>query len=251
MCWFIGWLRVMLSEPSGFWGCLAYYNRRGTWRIEYQQWTGARLWGVWAGEFLIIVIPPIAAAYATTGLYLIELNSWVKEKLMNYGFTAFDDYELDRLAAGDINVILEKPLEAQGGPMHTVAVCYHKNEPTDFIAIHKAYWDKDGVLTKGRHVMTVKLDQEKIDTLDAGLQAKHFPESVEEDDDEIIITAAADNGPPPVEEEPEPVSEEPEEPREPEEEAEGAPEEEPTEAAEEEETKTEEMPLANETESDE
>jgi len=222
---FIGWTREMLSEPSEFWGNLTYYNSRGTWRIEEQPWTGVRLWAVWAGELLILIIPPIVVAYTAVGLYLIELNSWVKEKLMNYGFTAFDDYELDRLAAGDINVILEKPLEAQGGPMNAVAVCYYKNEPADFIAIHKAYWDKDGVLTKGRHIMTVKLDQEKLDTLDAGLQAKHFP-GAEEEDEIIITTTVVDNELPPV---PPPIKEESEngETSKPEEDKDNDPEEKP------------------------
>jgi len=177
---FVGWSRAQISSSTSFWDLLTYYNARGTWTLEGSNWVGLRLWGVWAGEALIITIPPLIAAYMAAGLYLIELNAWVTEKLMNYGFTAFDDYEMDRLASGDINVVLEKQLETQGGPMNAVAVCYHKNEPTDFLAVYKATWDKDGILAKGRHLMTVKLDQDKIDRLDTELQAKHFPDNADE-----------------------------------------------------------------------
>jgi len=100
----------------------------------------------------------------------------VQVKLMNYGFSAFDDEELDQIASGDIDVILNKPLEAQGEAMHAVAVCYHKGEPTEFIALYNASWDKDGTLTRGRHIMTVELGLEEIDALDAGLQAINYPD---------------------------------------------------------------------------
>ena len=159
---------------------LRFINEQGTWYINDNVWSGFMLTGVWIGEFLVITIPPIMAAYATAGIYLTELNAWVQEKLMNYGFTAFDDYELDRLAAGDIQVILDKPLEARNGPMNAVAVCYLDDEPTEFIAVYKATWDNEGVLTKGRHIMTVKLGLDKIDALDVGLQAIHYPDIVEE-----------------------------------------------------------------------
>jgi len=158
---------------------LRYFNERGTWSLNSSQWYGLILSAVWAGEFLVIIAFPLIAAYASAGLFLNELNAWVKEKLMNYGFAAFDDHELDRLASGDIDVILQKPLETHGGPMNAVAVCYHKGEPTEFIALYKAGWDNEGALSKGRHIMTVRLGVEKIDALDAGLQAIHYPVAAE------------------------------------------------------------------------
>ena len=167
---------------------LRYYNTRGTWSLNGNQWYGLMLSAVWVGELLVIVVFPLMVAYASVGLYLAEQGAWVQEKLMNYGFSAFDDYELDQLASGDIDVILQKPLETQGEAMNAVAVCYHKGEPTEFIAIYKAGWDKDGSLTKGRHIMTVKLGIEKIDTLDAGLQAIHYPTPINKtaQDDETV-----------------------------------------------------------------
>jgi len=154
---------------------LRYFNERGTWSLNGNQWYGLVLSAVWAGELFVIVVFPIMVAYASVGLYLAEQGAWVQEKLMNYGFSAFDDEELDRLASGEIDVILQKPLETRGETMNAVAVCYHKGEPTEFIALYKAGWDRDGTLTKGRHLMTVKLGIEKIDELDAGLQAIHYP----------------------------------------------------------------------------
>ena len=171
--------RGIIFNPSEFFEHLGYFNRRGTWSFDGNQFNGLPLGLLWASEVLVIIVFPITTAYAAAGLYLTELNAWVQERLMNYGFSAFDDYELDRIASGDIDTILEKPLESQGGPMNAVAVCYHKNEPTEFVAIYKAYWDKNGVLSKGRHIMTIKLDPEKIDALDAGLQAAHFPNPAE------------------------------------------------------------------------
>ena len=172
---FMSLSRALVFTPSEFMGYLRFFNGEGTWHINETTWTGALLAMVWAGELLIIAVLPLLAAYAAAGLFIHELNAWVEEKLMNFGFAAFDAYGLDRLAAGDINVVLEQPLETQDGPMNAIAVCYHRDEPTDFIALYKAHWDKDGALAKGRHIMTVQLGQDKIDALDAGLQAKHFP----------------------------------------------------------------------------
>ena len=154
---------------------LRFINENGTWHINNNVWTGLRLGAVWVGETVVIAGLPLIAAFAAAGLFIAELNAWVEERLMNFGFAAFDDYELDRIASGDIDAIIEKPLEARNGPMNAIAVCYLKDEPTDFIAIYKASWDKEGALSKGRHIMTVQLGQEKIDALDSGLQAKHFP----------------------------------------------------------------------------
>ena len=177
--------RAIIMEPSQFLDDLLYYNRRGTWSVNDNQWTGLPLAFVWIMEVFVNVVPALLVASTAAGLYLIELNAWVKERLMNYGFTAFEAYELDQIAAGNIDVILEKPLEAHGGPMHAVAVCYLKGEPTEFIALYKADWDKEGALVKGRHVMTVRLGLEKIDALDAGLQAIHYPD-VEDDDTALV-----------------------------------------------------------------
>jgi len=178
---------------------LRYFNDRGTWSLNGNQWYGLILTAVWAGELLVIVAFPIMVAYTSVGLYLAEQGAWVQEKLMNYGFSAFDDEELDRLASGDIDVILQKPLETRGEPMSAVAVCYYKGEPTEFIALYKASWDKDGNLTKGRHIMTVKLGVEKIDALDAGLQAVHYPavvdKTIKDDEDDIRDETVNDDTP--------------------------------------------------------
>jgi len=172
---FVSLTREMIFVDPEFMNFLRLFNEYGTWHINYNTWTGAMLAIVWVAELLGVVVLPLLAAYAAAGLFITELNAWVEERLMNFGFSAFDDYELDRLASGDINVILEKSLETRNGQMNAVAVCYHNDEPTDYIAVYRAHWDKEGALAKGRHIMTVQLGQEKIDTLDAALQAKHFP----------------------------------------------------------------------------
>ena len=178
---FVALTREMIFVNTEAMDLLRRFNEHGTWYINENVWSGAMLYMVWAGEMLIIVALPLLAAYAAAGLYITELGAWVNEKLMNYGFTAFDDHELDRLASGDIDAILEKPLETRNGPMNAVAVCYIKGEPTEFIAVYKATWDKDGGLSKGRHIMTVQLGLEKIDALDAGLQAKHYPAPIKKE----------------------------------------------------------------------
>ncbi|MCL2527639.1 MAG: hypothetical protein FWE42_04390 [Defluviitaleaceae bacterium] len=167
--------RAMMSHGPGFMYLLRGFNQNVLFTINDTELNPLVVAAIWAGEALIIVLIPLMAAYSSAGLFITELNAWVEERLMNYGFTAFDDYELDRIAAGEIEAIIEKPLEARNGAMSAIAVCYHKDEPTDFIAIYKANWDKEGVLNKGRHLMTVRLGAEKIDALDAGLQAKHYP----------------------------------------------------------------------------
>ncbi|MCL2405653.1 MAG: hypothetical protein FWC92_08920 [Defluviitaleaceae bacterium] len=166
---------IVGENELSFIGQLQYFNERGTWSLNGYQWYGLRLSAVWAGEMLVLVAFSLMVAYASVGLYLEEKGAWVKEKLMNYGFSAFDDNELDQLASGDIEVVLAKPLETQGEAMNAIAVCYHKGEPTEFIALYKAGWDRDGSLTKGRHIMTVKLGIDKIDVLDTSLQAIHYP----------------------------------------------------------------------------
>jgi len=165
----------MMRDNPEFLRFLQYFNYYGTWQIDDTVWRGAMLWAVWAGETLIIASIPLIAAYASAGLFINELNAWVEVRLLNYGFTAFDDYELDSIGGGDINTIIEKSLENRNGAMHAVGVCYLKGEPTEFIAVYKAHWDKEGALAKSGHVMTVQLGLEKIDALDAGLQARHYP----------------------------------------------------------------------------
>jgi len=167
--------RGLMSEGASFIYFLQGFNRYVVMYINETALSGVLRWVVWGGETIIIVIFPIMAAYASAGLFIKELNSWVDERLMNYGFSAFDAHELDRIATGDIDTIIDKPLEARNGPMSAVAVCYLKNEPTDFIAIYKASWDNEGNLSKGRHTMTVELGADKIDALDIGLQARHYP----------------------------------------------------------------------------
>jgi len=188
--------REMIFVNPNFMYYLREFNYHGPWTINESPCTGARLWAVWGGETLILLSIPLFAAYAAAGLYIQELGSWVEERLMNYGFTAFEDYELDRIGMGEIEPILEKPLETRNGPMSAVAVCYHKNEATDYIAIYKAHWDKEGALSKGRHIMTVNLGADKIDALDNGLQAKHYPsmakkvEPVKEEESTALETSA-------------------------------------------------------------
>jgi len=177
-------LRVVLFTQhrpiiSGFMENLRYYVARGTWGFNDTWWSGWMLAATWLAEALVIAVLPIIAALSSSGLYLQELDAWVKPKFMNFGFSAFDDHELDKIASGDINVIINKPLEHLNGLMHAVAVCYHKGEPTDFIAIYQAQWDKHGVLDKNRHEMTIKLGAERIDALDTGLHAVHYPDLTE------------------------------------------------------------------------
>jgi len=167
----------------GFMDYLRLFNTYGTWSINNNDWYGARLWAVWGGETLIVISIPLMLAYASAGLYIQELGAWAEERLMNYGFTAFDDHELDRIGMGDVEPILEKPLETRNGPMNAIAVCYHKGEATDYIAVYKAHWDKEGALGKGRHIMTVNLGADKIDALDTGLQAKHYPSMAKKADE--------------------------------------------------------------------
>jgi len=168
-------VRYMTFVNQEFVRFIRHFNDTGTWTIDGDVWYGAILWAVWGVETIVIAVIPIIAALSSAGLYIAEVGGWVDERLMNYGFVAFDDYELESIGAGDINAIIEKPLEIRNSTMNAVAVCYHKGEPTDYIAIYKAHWDKEGALSKGKHIMTVQLGAEKIDTLDAALQAKHFP----------------------------------------------------------------------------
>jgi len=165
----------MMRDNPEFFRFLQYFNYNGVWSINDNVWSGPMLWAVWAGETLIIASIPLIAAYASAGLFINELGAWVEVRLLNYGFTAFDDYELDSIGGGDINTIIQKSLENRNAPMHAVGVCYLKGEPTEFIALYKAHWDKEGALAKSGHVMTVQLGAEKIDALDAGLQARHYP----------------------------------------------------------------------------
>jgi len=168
--------RETIFNEYSFLDTLREFSQQSTWRINEEFWSGPVLWTVWGTETLILLAFPLLAAYASAGIYILELGVWVKERLMNYGFTAFEAFELDRISMGEIEPILEKPLETKNGPMNAVAVCYYKGEPTDFIAVYKAQWDNEGVLSKSRHIMTVNLGAEKIDALDAGLQAKHYPD---------------------------------------------------------------------------
>jgi hypothetical protein len=181
MDWFYWLITYDLSNPIGeLISDIRFVNFYGTWGLsEDANITGAPLTIVWIVEFLIMLGLPIIAAVTEPGVYLEEENVYADPTLLNYAFEEFDEYELSRIAEGDIEPITEKTFATapEINPFNVVAICYVKKEPTDYIAIYTGIVDKktQGLLRQ-KHITTARLSYEKIEKIKSALEEKSTQE---------------------------------------------------------------------------
>jgi hypothetical protein len=129
---------------------------------------------VGALEAAFIALPPLYAACRRAGVYLRRYDCWAGLRLMEYGFVPFSDAELDRLAMGEYKVILRKPIDLTGlERVHAVGLCYADKEITEYLAVFKASWDKQGNIEKGPLLLLTALTAEGIEDLQGGLYDIH------------------------------------------------------------------------------
>jgi len=136
---------------------------------------GALLWVIWVVELVIMAGFPIVAATTVAGVYLYSHNAWAKPRYLDYFFEEFSKEERELIIAGNINLILEKPtaIPVQHTTYSTVAVCYIKNEPTEYIALYTSNVDDKGKPGYTPISGAINVGKDKIAELEAQLAEKH------------------------------------------------------------------------------
>jgi hypothetical protein len=125
-------------------------------------------------EAAVIAVPPLYTALRRSGIFLQRYNRWASVRLMDYGFIPFSDPELDKLAVGDMDIFLRKPIDLTGlERIHAVALCYADNQLTEYLAVFKADWNKQGRIEKGPLLLLAVLTVEKTEDLQAVLYEIH------------------------------------------------------------------------------
>jgi hypothetical protein len=125
-------------------------------------------------EAAAIALPPVYMAFKRTGVYLPRPNRWADVRLMDYGFIPFTDRELDKLAVGNTDIFMRKPIDLTGlERIHGVALCYVDNRLTEYLAVFKADWNRQGYIEKGQLLLLIALTVEQIEALQAALYEIH------------------------------------------------------------------------------
>jgi|GEM_PF-1134382 len=125
-------------------------------------------------EVLAIALPPMYMAFRRAGVFLHHYNRWAKLKVLDYGFIPFHDHELDRLAAGSAEVFIRKNIDLTGHKrIHCVALCYIDEKLTEYLAVFKAGWSRQGAIEKGSLLLLAVLPMEKISHLQDALYEIH------------------------------------------------------------------------------
>jgi hypothetical protein len=132
----------------------------------------AYIWGL--GEALAIALPPVITSLRRAGVFMPRYNRWAKLKILDYGFTPFHDHELDRLAQGDVPTLLRKPIDLTGHRrIHCAALCYAGDELTEYFAVFKAAWNRQGYIEKGSLLLLTVFPADRIETLQDDLYEIH------------------------------------------------------------------------------
>jgi len=134
------------------------------------------------GEVLAIAVPPLVMGLRRAGVFLRPYNRWAKLKVLDYGFTPFHDHELDRLLQGDVTILLRKPIDLTGHRrIHCAALCYVDDELTEYFAVFKAGWNRQGHIEKGSLLILTAFPQDRMERLQDDLYEIHreseFPDS--------------------------------------------------------------------------
>jgi hypothetical protein len=179
--WDIAAFLVTLAGSLGvyylFWD--GWPLRGDTGPVAFMDWelTGNAILILWALEAAVIALPPLYVAFRRAGVFLRRYNRWADLRLLEYGFVPFTDHELDRLALGETEAILRKPIDLTGlSRIHAIAFCYVDKELTEYIAVFKAGWDRQGGMERGALLLLTALTTEKIEALQGELYEIHREE---------------------------------------------------------------------------
>jgi hypothetical protein len=183
----VAWIFAFPFDPANnttllgeFVSDLIWFNEVGTWGLGQDVWTGTMLTLVWIAELLIICVPAIIAAVTPVGVFLHNKGTWADPVYLTYEFEEFTDEELDRLARGEIEIVINKPTVSMihKGRVSKVAICYLGSEPTEYIAVVRAKagkgTDDKGKLSGGHRLLrSIRLSHEKVAELQQKLSEKH------------------------------------------------------------------------------
>jgi len=150
---------------------------------------GAILWVVWVAELIIMAGFPIIAAATDPGVYLHSHNTWAKPRYLEYTFEVFNEEERTLIASGNMETILNKRV-IQPNPNEyysTVAACYAKDEPTDYIALYASKVDDKGKISHDVASKAINIGKDKIAELEAQLARKHAVMDATNDDATKVI----------------------------------------------------------------
>jgi len=142
-------------------------------------YSGAILGVFWFLEFLVIFAAPIIAAFMFDGVFLPEYNRWGTPRHLPYSFARFNEEDRERIRAGDIDAIIDKPL-AVSSDFSTVSVCYVDKKPTEYITLFKSSLARSGKTRHNSPVRAIRLTREEIEKMESKL-ARIYADYNEED----------------------------------------------------------------------
>jgi len=208
--------QILVTRPIGlFFEELQGFNTYGTWSLFDNEMlsTGVVLWIIWALELICIFIVPIVLSGGSTGVLIPGLNKWSTPMYFMYNFEKFSELQLDNIARGEIDIIINQPLAGPNSWIHEIAtendgaISYtyeiHKDidenleiseiaqlfiddKPTDYIIISESNSRNRAVGEKaGKSTVPIQLGIEKMERLIAELAKRHDPPPEENEDDDI------------------------------------------------------------------
>jgi hypothetical protein len=139
------------------------------WDINF---SGILLGVFWVAEFIIIFAVPFIGAFMYDGVFLYSHNRWADPRHLPYTFSRFDEEDKERIAAGDLDIIINQPM-ATSSDFSTVSVCYLDNEPTEYIVLYKSSLANNGNINHNSPSRAIELTREKIEHLELQLSTKY------------------------------------------------------------------------------
>jgi len=137
---------------------------------------GAILWVVWVVELIIISAIPIFAAVTASGVFLHSHNKWATLRYLTFDFEEFSEEECEQIAAGNVDVVLKKPLTTpvQGTNFSTIAACMvDDNQPTDYININTSSMNNKGEISRNIRTQAIYWGVAKINEIETQLTQMH------------------------------------------------------------------------------
>lgn len=117
-------MKLVLTSPAEFWETIGYINTLGTWGFsESGNVTGALLWIVWIGEFILLFVCFVAMFYNQIDIPFIDKdNNWAVKYGTKFEFTYFNVADVSRTIENDPNTLFLYPrLQRSGAKVNYVS----------------------------------------------------------------------------------------------------------------------------------
>ena len=124
-------MKLILTSPAEFWETIGYINTLGTWGFsESGNVTGALLWIVWIGEFILLFVCFVAMFYNQIDIPFIDKdNNWAVKYGTKFEFTYFNVADVSRTIENDPNTLFLYPrLQRSGAKVNYVSAELYRSQ---------------------------------------------------------------------------------------------------------------------------